>query len=86
MANHKSAKTRINRNKKRSIINGNRKSRVRTFIKKVEAAIVALNKDLALECFKVAESEMMTAAGKGVFDKNKASRTISRLSKKVKAL
>ena len=42
MANHKSAKTRIKRNTKRSIINGARKSRVRTFVKKVEAAIVAL--------------------------------------------
>ena len=41
MANHKSAKTRINRNSKRSVINGARKSRVRTFVKKVEAAIAA---------------------------------------------
>ena len=66
MANHKSAKTRINRNNKRSIINGARRSRVRTFVKKVIAAVLSGDKD--------------------VFHKNKASRTISRLSQKVKAL
>lgn len=86
MANHKSAKTRINRNNKRNVINSNRKSRVRTFIKKVEAAIVAANKETAAEAFKIAESEMMSAVRKGVFVLNKASRTISRLSKKIKAL
>lgn len=86
MANHKSAKTRINRNNKRSIINGARKSRVRTFVKKVNAAILENNKEAALEAFKVAESELMRAAQKGVFEKNTASRTVSRLSKKIKAL
>ena len=55
MANHKSAKTRIKRNTKRSIINGARKSRVRTFVKKVEAAIVAKDKALAQTAFVTAE-------------------------------
>ncbi len=86
MANHKSAKNRINRNNKRSIINGARKSRVRTFVKKVEAAIASGNKEQAAEAFKIAESEMMSAARKGVFKRNTASRTVSRLSKKIKAL
>lgn len=86
MANHKSAKTRINRNNKRSIINGARKSRVRTFVKKVNAAVLENNKEAALEAFKVAESELMRAAQKGVFQKNTASRTVARLSKKIKAL
>ena len=49
MANHKSAKTRINRNNKRSIINGARRSRVRTFVKKVNAAILENNKEAADE-------------------------------------
>ena len=71
MANHKSAKTRINRNNKRSIINGARRSRVRTFVKKVNAAILENNKE---------------AAQKGVLPKNTASRTVSRLSAKIKAL
>ena len=86
MANHKSARTRIRRNDKRSVINGMRRSRVRTFVKKVIALIASGNKEEATVAFKVAESEMMRAAQKGVFHKNKASRTISRLSQKVKAL
>lgn len=86
MANHKSAKTRIIRNNKRSVINGMRKSRVRTFVKKVDALIAAGNKDEAMAAFKVAESEMMRAAQKGVFHKNMASRTVSRLAQKIKAL
>lgn len=86
MANHKSAKTRINRNNKRNVINGARRSRVRTFLKKVELAITGADKALAAETFKQAESELMSAVSKGVFDLNKAARTISRLSKKIKAL
>ncbi len=84
MANHKSAKTRINRNNKRSIINGARKSRVRTFVKKVEAAIVAKDKDLAQSTFLVAESELMKAVNKGVMHRNTVARKISRLSAKIK--
>ena len=86
MANHKSAKTRIVRNNKRCVINSMRKSRVRTFVKKVDALIAAGNKEEALNAFKVAESEMMRAAQKGVFHKNMASRTVSRLAQKIKAL
>ena len=86
MANHKSAKTRINRNSKRSVINGARKSRVRTFVKKVEAAIAASDKETAAAAFKTAESELMRSFRKGVFPMNKVARTVSRLSKKIKAL
>ena len=86
MANHKSAKTRITRNHKQSIVNGARRSRVRTFVKKVIAAVLANDKENATSALKVAECEMMRAAQKGVFHKNKAARTISRLNKKVKAL
>ena len=86
MANHKSAKNRIIRNNKRSIINGARRSRVRTFIKKVEAAIAAGDKELANASFKTAESEMMRAVRKGVFKLNTVSRKVSRLSQKIKAL
>ena len=86
MANHKSAKTRIKRNNKKNIVNSARRSRVRTFVKKVIAAISENNKALAQEIFKDAESEMMKAARKGVFHLNHASRIISRLSKKIKAL
>ena len=86
MANHKSAKTRIKRNTKRSMINGARKSRVRTFVKKVEAAIVAKDKALAQTAFITAESELMKAVNKGVTHRNTVSRTVSRLSAKIKAL
>lgn len=86
MANHKSAKTRIKRNTKRSIINGARKSRVRTFVKKVEAAIVAKDKALAQTSFVTAESELMKAVNKGVMHRNTVARKISRLSAKIKAL
>jgi small subunit ribosomal protein S20 len=86
MANHKSAKSRIVRNSKRAVINGARRSRVRTFVKKVEAAILAGDKELANASFKTAESEMMRAAHKGVFPMNTVSRKISRLSQKIKAL
>lgn len=86
MANHKSAKTRIRRNDKRSIINGMRRSRVRTFVKKVVALITEGNKEGAVSALKTAESEMMRAAQKGIFHKNMASRTISRLAQKIKAL
>ncbi len=86
MANHKSAKTRIRRNTKRSMINGARKSRVRTFVKKVEAAIVAKDKALAQTAFVTAESELMKAVNKGVMHRNTVSRTISRLSAKIKAI
>ncbi len=86
MANHKSAKTRINRNHKRSLINGARRSRVRTFVKKVEAAVAASDKEAAAAAFKVAESELMRSVRKGVFPMNRVARTVSRLSKKIKAL
>ena len=86
MANHKSAKTRIRRNNKRSMINGARRSRVRTFVKKVEAAVVAKDKALAQSAFITAESELMKAVNKGVMHRNTVSRTISRLSAKIKAL
>ena len=64
MANHKSAKTRINRNSKRSVINGARKSRVRTFVKKVEAAIAASDKATAAAAFRAAESGLKRAVRK----------------------
>ena len=86
MANHKSAKNRIVRNNKRAVINRARRSRVRTFVKKVDALINAKEKDKALEALKVAESELMVSVRKGVFHLNKVARTVSRLSKKIKAL
>ncbi len=86
MANHKSAKKRIRRNTKFEIVNKVRKSKVRTFVKKVESAINNNDKKLANEAFKLAQPEMHKSVSKGVFKKNTISRKLSRLSKKIKLL
>lgn len=86
MANHKSAKTRIRRNARREDINGARRSRIRTHIKKVESAIAAGEKDAAAEALKAAQPEIQRGVTKGVLHRNTASRKISRLSAAIKAL
>lgn len=80
MANHKSAKKRILQTASRTEVNGARRSRVRTFIKKVEVAIAAGDKSGAQAAFNAAEPEMMRGAQKGVVSKNTMSRKLSRLS------
>ena len=84
MANHKSAKKRIRRNEKFELVNKIRKNRVRTFIKKVESAILENDKLGASSALKSAQPEMHKSVTKGVFKKNTISRKISRLSKKIK--
>ena len=86
MAQHKSAKKRIVRNEKRRVINHARVSRIRTFVKKVESAIAAGDKDLANQALKMAQPELHRGVSKGVLVKNTVARKISRLSKNIKAL
>ncbi|MEL0023894.1 MAG: 30S ribosomal protein S20 [Alphaproteobacteria bacterium] len=86
MANHKSAKKRIRRNANRALINGARISRIRTFVKKVEAAIAAGDPAAAREALRVAQPEMQRGVSRGVLHRNTASRKISRLSSRIKAL
>ena len=86
MANHKSAKKRIRRNQKFELTNKVRKSRVRTFIKKVEKAIDANDKMAAAEALKIAQPEMQKSVSKKTFKQNTISRKISRLSKKIKLI
>ena len=86
MANHKSAKKRIRRNDAFNEVNSNRKSRIRTFIKKVEAAIESGNADEARSAFKAAQPEMHRGVTRGVFHKNTVSRKLSRLSARIKAM
>ena len=81
MANHKSAKTRIRRNDKRSVINGMRRSRVRTFVKKVVALIAAGNKEEASNNLNIAVQRIDKAMSSGLVHKNKAARLKSRLTK-----
>ena len=86
MANHKSAEKRIRQTERRTAVNGARKSRIRTFVKKVELAIASGDKAAAAEAFKIAQPEMMRGTTKGVIHANTVSRKLSRLSARIKAL
>ena len=86
MANTPQAKKRIRRNATRATINHSRVSRIRTFIKAVESATAAGNKDQALEALKKMQPEIARGVARGVIHKNTASRKFSRLTKRVAAL
>lgn len=86
MAQHKSAKKRIRQTETRSAVNRSRTSRIRTFIKKVEAAIASGNQADAQAALKTAQPEIMRGVTKGVLAKSTASRKVSRLSARIKAL
>lgn len=86
MANTPQAKKRIRRNTRRAEINGARVSRIRTFIKAVETAVLAGDKTQAAEALKRVQPEMARGVSRGVIHKNTASRKFSRLSKRVAAL
>ena len=86
MANTPQAKKRIRRNARRTEINGARVSRIRTFVKAVEAAIASGDKAEAQAAIQRVQPELMRGVAKGVVHKNTASRKISRLSKRVAAL
>ncbi len=86
MANHKSALKRIRQNKKRRLRNKARKSRVKTYIKAVLAAIEEKSPEKAAEALKKAQKIIDQTAAKGTLHKRNAARKISRLTKKVVAL
>jgi small subunit ribosomal protein S20 len=86
MANTASARKRIRQTTKRTELNHARKSRMRTFVKKVETAIAGGNKQDAIAALRAAQPEMQRAAGKGVAHKNTIARKLSRLSTRIKAL
>jgi len=86
MAQHKSAKKRIRQTISRTDVNRSRTSRIRTFIKKVEAAIAGGNPVDAQAALKLAQPEIMRGVTKGVLHQSTASRKVSRLSARVKAL
>jgi small subunit ribosomal protein S20 len=86
MANTASARKRIRQTKQRTLRNQARKSRMRTFIKKVEATIAGGDKAAAQEALRLAQPEMQRAAGKGVVHLNTVARKLSRLSARIKAL
>jgi small subunit ribosomal protein S20 len=86
MANTPSAKKRIRTTLRKTDINKSRKSRIKTFIRKVEDAIESKDAKSAVDSLKAAQPEIMRGVTKGIFHKNTASRKISRLSSRVKAI
>ena len=86
MANIKSAKKRTRRNARRADINGARRGRVRTHVKKVEAALEAGDREAAEKALKAAQPELMRGVARGVLHRNTATRKVARLNARVKAL
>jgi small subunit ribosomal protein S20 len=86
MANTVQAKKRARQTARRTLVNKNRISRVRTFVRKVEEAISGGDKAAAEAALKAAQPEIMRGATKGVLHKNAAARKVSRLSRRIAAL
>jgi len=86
MANLKSAKKRINQTIKRSEINKNRRSQIRSGIKNLNSLLNSQKKEESKKTILNLESDLFKAVSKGVYKKNTASRIISRLSQKLKKI
>ena len=86
MANTPSAKKAARKIERRTAINKNRRTRMRTYMRKLEEAIASGDKSAAEEQFRVVQPIVMKSASKGIIHKNTASRKISRLSARVKSL
>jgi small subunit ribosomal protein S20 len=86
MANHPSAEKRNRQTQRRTEVNSARKSRIRSFVKKVETAIASGNKDAAKQAFAEAAPEMQRGTNKGVVHQRTVARKLSRLSARIKAL
>ena len=86
MAQHKSAKKRIRQTERRTAVNRARVSRVRNFIKKLETAIATGDKTAAQAAFKEAQPEIQRGVRTGALQRNTASRKLSRLNARIKAL
>jgi small subunit ribosomal protein S20 len=86
MANTSSAKKAVRKIERRTAINRARRSQMRTYVRKVEEALASGNPDDAKAALAAAEPLVMRAAQKGIVHKNNASRKISRLTARVKAM
>ncbi|MDT0575766.1 30S ribosomal protein S20 [Croceicoccus sp. F390] len=86
MANTPQARKRIRRNERRAEVNGNRMSRIRTFIKKVETAIDSGDGEAARSALSAAQPELARGVARGAIHKNTASRKLSRLSRRVASI
>ena len=86
MANSPQSKKRARQNDRREAVNKSRRSRIRTHLRQVEEAIASGDKDVAAAALRQAQPELMRGVTRGVFHKNTASRKMSRLTSRVKAL
>jgi small subunit ribosomal protein S20 len=86
MANSPQSKKRARQNDRRTAVNKARRSRIRTHLRLVEEAIASGDKEVAAAALRQAQPELMRGVTKGVFHKNTASRKMSRLNARVKAL
>jgi len=86
MANSSSAKKRIRQTVRRTKVNGDRVSSIRTGLRKVEEAIAGGDKAIADAAFRAAQPQLMSGVTKGVMHANTVSRKLSRLSKRIKAM
>ncbi|MEL6520965.1 MAG: 30S ribosomal protein S20 [Pseudomonadota bacterium] len=86
MANSPQAKKRARQNQRRADVNKARRSRIRTYLRKVEEAIATGDRSAAADALRAAQPELMRGVTKGIFHKNTAARKMSRLSARVKAI
>ena len=86
MANTPQSKKRARQIERRTDVNKARRSRIRTFLRKVEEAIASGDAALAKDALKAAQPELARGVARGVLHKNTASRKFSRLTKAVAAL
>ncbi len=86
MANTRSAKKMVRKIAARTAVNTARRSRMRTYVRRVEEAIVSGDQAKANAALREAQPEIMRAASKGLIHKNTSARKVSRLSKRIKAM
>lgn len=86
MANTSSAKKAVRKIETRTEVNKSRRSRMRTYVRKVEEAIASGTQDDAKSALRVAEPEIQRASARGILHHNTASRKVSRLNKRIKAM
>jgi len=86
MANSPQSKKRARQALRRTLVNKDRRTRIRTFIRKVEESIAGGDQVVASAALKAAQPEIMRGVTKGIWHRNTASRKVSRLAARIKAL